>query len=427
MDYKNTLDYLLNIPMFQSIGASAYNPSLDKITMLCEELDSPHLQLKTIHIAGTNGKGSTSNLIASVLEAKGLKTALYTSPHLIDFRERMTINGEMIPEKEVVSFVCENRETINRLSPSFFEVTTAMAFWWFTKCKVDIAVIECGLGGKFDATNIITPIVSIITNISKDHTAILGDTLSKIAIEKSGIIKPTIPVVVGEWDLETSLEIISVAKQKQSESFIASQRYTLIDNNIVDGVQKIRYNLLTDGNIVEISTNLLGAYQCKNVATALTALDVLDEYAKDINIDIKDIEKGFLACRLKGRYQQIGSNPRIICDTGHNEAGISSVARQLSQEKYNKLWIIIGMVADKDVDSILTLLPKDANYVFTKPSVARALSVEELSSKAALQGINGESFQSVEAALNHVKQNASAEDLIYVGGSTFVVADLIKL
>ncbi|MEG1648827.1 MAG: folylpolyglutamate synthase/dihydrofolate synthase family protein [Rikenellaceae bacterium] len=425
MKYNEALDYLLAIPMFQNVGSEAYNPSLDTIEKLCHEIGDVHRKFRSVHVAGTNGKGSVTHLIASVLGEAGYKVGLYTSPHLLDFRERIKVSSEMISEDGVCEFVDSYKSLLDQLKPSFFEVTTAMAFWWFARQKVDVAVVEAGLGGRLDATNIIRPMVSVITNVSKDHCAILGDTIEKIAVEKSGIIKERVPVVLGEWDQQSAMVIIMKAKQMGSESFIASQRYKPLHSEVFDDCQAITYHSLLTDEQIEIKTDLKGLYQQKNIATALTTLDILNE-TTDINITLPNVMRGFMQSHLMARWQILGEKPTIICDTGHNEAGIGYVTKQLAALTYKKLYMVIGFVSDKDIVTILNLLPKDANYIFTKSSVARALPEDKLRDMASAAALVGTTAANVTEAVKMAREMADKDDVIYIGGSTFTVADALK-
>jgi dihydrofolate synthase/folylpolyglutamate synthase len=404
--YQETIDFLFNsLPEFQRVGASAYKVGLGNALLLDEHLGSPHQYYNTIHVDGTNGKGSTSHLLAAVLQSAGYRVGLYTSPHLKDFRERIRVNGEPVSESYVVDFVNENKAFLDKIRPSFFEMTSAMAFSYFAEQKVDVAIIEVGLGGRLDSTNIITPILSIITNISLDHTGLLGDTPAKIAAEKAGIIKPNIPVVIGEWTDETRPVFEQKAEEMNVNLQFANSKY--VNSNVEIG--------------------LLGSYQKKNTATVLTAIDVL----RRMNFDISDndIRKGFKEVKaltgLQGRWQITGTNPLIICDTGHNEAGIAYIVRQLRETPHEKLHIVFGVVKDKDVSSILALLPKNAQYYFTKADGSRSLDEKELLIKAKSFGLRGRGYVSVKKAFDDAKKNAGKDDLIFVGGSTFVVAEIL--
>ena len=406
MTYSETLKYLYaQTPMFQQKGTSAYKEGLENTFFLDEYFEHPHRHYKTIHVAGTNGKGSTSHLLASILQCAGYKVGLYTSPHLKDFRERIRVNGVMISEQRVVDFVAQNKEIIEKRYLSFFELTTALAFLYFFEEKVDVAIIEAGLGGRLDCTNIIQPELSIITNVSFDHVSILGDTLEKIAKEKSGIIKKNIPVLIGECKDE-NIKNIFVEKAKENDAPICfAQNYESL----------------------EIPCELKGIYQEKNKHTVMVAFTLLLQLG--FNLADSDLRNGFQQViertGLQGRWQEISYQPRIVCDTGHNEAGISEVVKQLGEEKYEKLRIVFGMVNDKDISSVLSILPKNAIYYFTKAQIPRALSEVELQQKAKKYNLNGESFSSVKQALDKAKEDASSNDLIFVGGSNFVIAEII--
>ncbi|MBO5975321.1 MAG: bifunctional folylpolyglutamate synthase/dihydrofolate synthase [Paludibacteraceae bacterium] len=406
MNYKETLQYLYaQTPMFQQKGTSAYKEGLDNTFFLDEYFNHPHQNYKTIHVGGTNGKGSTSHLLASVLQCAGYKVGLYTSPHLKDFRERIRVNGEMIPEQRVVDFVSQHKQMIEQRCLSFFELTTALAFLYFAEKEVDVAIVEVGLGGRLDCTNVIRPELSIITNVSFDHVSILGDTLEKIATEKSGIIKKNIPVLIGECKDE-NIKNIFIEKAKENDAPICfAQNYEYL----------------------EIPCELKGIYQEKNKHTLMVAFTLLLQLG--FNLADSDLRNGFQQViertGLQGRWQEISSQPRIVCDTGHNEAGISEVVKQLGEEKYEKLRIVFGMVNDKDISSVLSILPKNAIYYFTKAQIPRALSEVEIQQKAKKYNLNGESFSSVKQALDKAKEDASSNDLIFVGGSNFVIAEII--
>jgi len=426
MNYQETLNYLYaQLPMFHRIGAAALKNNLDNTIALDNYFEHPHKSYKTIHIAGTNGKGSVSHLLASIFQQAGFKTGLYTSPHLKDFRERIRINGEMIPEEDVTAFI-EDFLRLNKtpkIEPSFFELTMSMAFDYFRKENVDIAIVEVGLGGRLDSTNIITPEISVITNISFDHVNILGDTLEKIAAEKAGIIKENIPVVIGETQSETEQVFRNTAKSKNSEIRFADQEYLI--KNLNNGHFKV-FSAKTK-TTKEIELDLKGCYQQKNLATVLLTVDVLNE--KGFNLSEEIVKEALKSAAkntgLLGRWQQIGENPRIICDTGHNEGGITLVTQQLQNEKYEHLHIVFGMVNDKEIDKVLALLPKSATYYFTRASIERALDENELMLKASKYNLVGKSYSSTQKALEAAKENASTNDLIFVGGSTFIVAEVI--
>lgn len=426
MNYKDTIEYLFNCaPMFQNIGKAAYKEGLENTYKLDEYFNHPHRLFKTIHVAGTNGKGSCSHTIAAALQAAGYKTGLYTSPHLIDFSERIKINGEPIEKDFVIDFVENHKHFFEPIHPSFFELTTAMAFLYFAHKNVDVAVIEVGLGGRLDCTNIITPDLSIITNISLDHTQFLGNTLADIAYEKAGIIKNKIPVIIGEYTKETRSVFEKKAQEVHSDILFAE------DSNMI---KEYKYN--ENGHIIyqsplikDLDGELSGTYQVKNANTILNALYKLIELGYNINEE--NIRFAFkYVCEttgLMGRWQKLEEKPTIICDTGHNIGGIEYIAKQLSIMKYDKLHIVIGMVNDKDINGVLSLLPQKASYYFTQASVKRALPAEEIKELGNKHGLIGNAYKNVKEALDAAKQNASENDLIFVGGSTFIVADLIVL
>lgn len=423
--YEETLNWLYaQLPMFSRIGAAAYKPGLETSIELDEFLGSPHQQFRSIHIAGTNGKGSTSHMIASMLQAQGYKTALYTSPHLIDFRERMKINGQMIPKEEVVAFIEKWRKSTFKRNPSFFELTMMMAFDWFAKEKVDYAVIEVGMGGRLDSTNIITPLLSIITNISFDHTQFLGDTLEKIAGEKAGIIKKGIPAVIGEV---SSLRKVfeDRAKEVDTELIFAEETNDIISAEWQPEGWKIKTD---DFGVLEIP--LGGDYQLKNIGTVLAGVKKLKEQGVKIDSEsiiagLKDVIKN---TGLAGRWQILNKSPLTICDTGHNEAGLRYNMAQLKKiraKKSGTLRMLIGFVNDKDVEHIAALFPKDATYYFSQASIPRAMPVECVAEIFGKHGIKGREYKTVEEAYNAIVNESQEDDLIYIGGSTFIVADLL--
>ena len=404
MTYQDTIIWMFSqLPMYQRQGKSAYKADLKNTLLLADHLKNPEHQIKTIHVAGTNGKGSTSHMLASILQEAGYKVGLFTSPHLKDFRERIKINGVEISKAFVIGFIKRNKTFLESQSLSFFEMTSGMAFDYFAKQKVDIAIIEVGLGGRLDSTNIITPEVSVITNIGLDHTQFLGNTLKAIAFEKAGIIKPHVPVVIGETQDETTLVFNDVAKENQSDIFFAD---TLIN--------KI------------FPSDLKGLYQQKNIKTVLQTINILK---KPFSINEKHIKSGLLHVvkntGLQGRWQILQQQPKIICDTAHNREGLSYVVKQIEQESFNQLHIVFGVVNDKDLDSILDILPKHARYYFCKPDVPRGMNVDVLKDVFINSGFKGKSYSDVYEALKNAKQEATDNDLIYVGGSTFVVAEII--
>ncbi|WP_316805572.1 folylpolyglutamate synthase/dihydrofolate synthase family protein [Pedobacter nototheniae] len=429
MNYQQTLDFLYTkLPMFTRVGASAFKKDLTNTIALCEALDNPQNKFKTIHVAGTNGKGSTSHMLASVLQAQGYKTGLYTSPHLKDFRERIRINGKMMAKTEVCSFVQQQKQLIEKLEPSFFEVTVAMAFDYFAKHEVDIAVIEVGLGGRLDSTNIITPEISVITNISMDHTNMLGNTLTEIAGEKAGIIKRGIPAVIGETQNESSVVFINKAKETGSEIIFADQQLKAKNIAVKNGKLSLSVYHENDLKYNKLQSDLTGIYQPKNIITVLETLEILNQKTQ-IKTNTEGIYNGLKQVKkltgLQGRWQTLGKNPLIICDTGHNEAGITEVVKNIGLTPYKNLHFVFGMVKDKDISKVLSLLPKEATYYFCKPDLERGLAADELRQQAAAFGLKGDVFNSVAEAKAAAVSNAVKEDLVFIGGSTFVVAESI--
>jgi len=424
MNYSETLQYIYErLPLFQIVGVSAYKTGIESMLAFDDRLGNPHRSFPTIHIGGTNGKGSTAHTIASVLQASGYKTGLFTSPHLKDFRERIRVNGIPVSEEFVIDFVEKHKDYFDVVFPSFFEVNVAMTFDYFRQEKVDVAVIEVGLGGRLDSTNIITPKLSVITNISLDHTNILGNTPQLIAHEKAGIIKPGIPVVIGEAEGEVRQIFEETAAEKNSPIFFAeSLPIEYLGQETIDDIPVQSFCI--EENIV--STPLLGIYQKKNIRTAWMAVKMMQSVG--FNLTQESIKEGFLRVieltGLQGRWQKLQENPTVICDTGHNEAGISHIVEQLKNTPHDTLRMVIGMVNDKDIDHILPLLPKEAVYYFTKAAIARALPENELKEKAEKFGLYGTSYPSVPEAFEMAKKEASSNDLVFVGGSTFVVAEL---
>lgn len=429
--YQEVLDYLYSqLPMFQRNGPAAYKDNLDNTIQLDSMFGHPHRSFKTVHVAGTNGKGSVSHMLASVFQDAGYKTGLYTSPHLKDFRERIRVNGEMISEEAVVQFTgnyLKKNET-KKLEPSFFELTVSMAFDYFRTMQVDIAVIEVGLGGRLDSTNIITPEVSVITNISFDHMALLGDTLPKIAGEKAGIIKTGIPVVVGESSAVTDQVFQEAARKAHTLIDFADQEYQANYSMLTtNGKQSLN---IEKNEIVfyhDLQIDLLGIYQRHNVPTVLKTIDILNEKGWDLSE--KSIRSGLKNTiqntGLLGRWQIIGNNPLVICDTGHNPAGIRIVMEQINQTVFKELHMIIGMVNDKDQNEVLSLLPKNAHYYFTKASIPRATEPEVLASQAIRFGLKGNCYNTVREAVSAALANADKNDLVFIGGSNFVVAEVL--
>jgi dihydrofolate synthase / folylpolyglutamate synthase len=424
MTYGETLNYLYaNLPMFQRVGSVAYKKDLTNTLALCAELGNPHLKFKSIHIAGTNGKGSSSHMLAAILQTAGYKTGLYTSPHLKEFTERIRINGIEINQEFVIDFVERITPAINRIQPSFFEITVAMAFDYFATEQVDIAVIETGLGGRLDSTNVITPLVSLITNISWDHKDILGDTLQKIASEKAGIIKRGVPVIISESQPEVEPVFESKAHDSVCNISIASERYKV--NRVAPGT----YEVACKDQYETYALDLLGSYQAKNIKGVLAVVDEMQKQGFRIsNHHVKlGLKSTTTLTGLKGRWQKIGDNPLTICDTGHNEAGIKEILGQINEMKFNKLHWVFGVVKDKDISAILQLLPKDATYYFCQASIPRAMPANELKEQALLVGISGQVINNVNQAIALARMNSLSNDLILVGGSTFVVAEIENL
>ena len=405
MTYQDTLNWMFSqLPMYQRQGKTAFKKDLSNTLKLAEHLNNPENKFKSVHVAGTNGKGSTSHILASVLQEAGYKVGLYTSPHLKDFRERIKINGQEVSKHFVIGFIKRNKDFFEANKLSFFEMTVGMAFDYFAKQNIDIAVVEVGLGGRLDSTNIVTPEVSIITNIGLDHTQFLGDTLEAIAFEKGGIIKPNIPVVIGETQKETAPVFKSLAKSCDSEILFADQ--------LVSEVYK---------------SDLMGSYQSKNIKTVVQTVKQLQ--GKGFKISNKNLKQGLLKVvkntGLLGRWQILKERPKVVCDTGHNREGLIYVMQQLSNETFESLHIVFGVVNDKDLRYILDLLPKKATYYFCKPNIPRGLDAEELQQTFSSYKLKGRAYKSVNEAYNSALNNARKDDFIYVGGSTFVVAEII--
>lgn len=410
--------------MFQRVGASAYKADLTNTLALCEALGNPQRKFKSLHVAGTNGKGSTSHMLASILQSAGYKTGLHTSPHLKEFTERIRINGLDVSQKFVVDFTNRMKPHIEAIQPSFFEISVVMAFEYFASQQVDVAVIEVGLGGRLDSTNVITPVVSVITNIGYDHKDILGDTLEKIAGEKAGIIKPHVPVVVSERQAEVEKVFIEKAKHEGTELLFASDVYQATQSdNLFEITKNDRVYVST------LSLPLKGNYQEKNLPGVLKAVDVLNENGFAISRKqlVMGLEKTVIQTGLKGRWQQLGNGPLMICDTGHNADGVRKVVEQIRQQKFGKLFMIWGMVKDKEPDEVLKLLPNEAYYYFCQASIPRAMEAAVLHQRAAAFGLSGEVEPDVNKAIEKAKRQASPDDFIFIGGSTFVVAEIENL
>jgi dihydrofolate synthase/folylpolyglutamate synthase len=426
MTYAETLDYLYNkLPMFSRVGSVAFKKDLTNTIALCEHLGNPHKKIKSIHVGGTNGKGSVSHMLASIFQTSGYKTGLYTSPHLYDFRERIKLDGEMISEEYVMHFIEEIKPLIEKIEPSFFEITVAMAFHYFAEQKVDIAIIEVGLGGRLDSTNIITPELSIITNIGWDHTNLLGNSLEEIAFEKAGIIKKTIPVVIGETLPETKSVFEKAAKEKGSpmhfaEDFLKEDRFK-IGKEFLNTCYK-----QNDGSSLQVQTDLTGIYQVKNIRTVLTALSVLKSSEWKLDSATTALQQVKKRTGLSGRWEVIHEKPTVVLEVAHNKEGIQQMLYHIEQLSFDHLHIIIGTVKDKDVEQVLALLPPGANYYFTQAHIPRALAAEELQEKSSGFKLIGEKYENVNLALQDALQKASGEDLIIVCGSIFLVAEVKK-
>lgn len=429
MNYTETLNYLYTrLPMFSRTGASAITKDLANTWALCDMLGNPEQKFKSVHLAGTNGKGSTSHMLAAILQTAGYKTGLYTSPHLKDFRERIRINGQMISEQTVTDFVERYREEFEPISPSFFEITVGLAFDAFAREQVDIAIIETGLGGRLDSTNVITPLLSVITNIGWDHTDLLGNTLPLIAAEKAGIIKEGVPVIIGERQDELAGVFLNKSTEQRAPIHFASDEWEV---KIKGGIVNRQLNVLVTNNLKpklhNLQLDLTGSYQLKNIKTVLSAVEELcrqgfvitDKHVKTALAQVKNLTG------LRGRWDVISEQPLIICDTGHNPDGIQEVLKNIAATPCEKLHMVIGMVSDKDSSKVLSLLPKNAIYYFCKPDIPRGLDADELKNKAGGYDLHGQSYPSVTAALSAAQSKAGIADLIFVGGSTFVVAEVI--
>lgn len=424
MNYQETIEYLFNsTPVFEKVGAKAYKPGLQTTETLDKHFGHPHRQFKSIHVAGTNGKGSCSHTLAAILQSEGYKVGLFTSPHLVDFRERIRVNGECISEQYIIDFVKEERSFFEPLHPSFFELTTALAFKYFAEQKVDIAIIEVGLGGRLDCTNIITPILSIITNISKDHTQFLGNTLAEIAGEKAGIIKPGVPVIIGE-DLPETRSVFQQKAQKENAPIIFAQDENQQEVQKAEHINgKMEYTTRTWG---KLTGELCGDYQAKNMNTILNAvkyLTLIKNKGTSIKYGISHVTE---LTGLMGRWQKIQDKPLVICDTGHNVGGWQYLAPQIKAQACRQLRIVFGMVDDKDVTTVMKMLPKDAIYYWTQATTKRAIKVEKIAELGTSLGLNGNVYPSVNKAFKAAQADAAEDDFIFVGGSSYIVADFLS-
>jgi len=439
MTYPETIRYLYSqLPLFTRDGPSAYKADLTNTIELCRRLGNPQNQFKSVHVAGTNGKGSTSHMLAAILQVAGFKTGLYTSPHLKDFRERIRINGQMIPEQQVTDFVAAHRSDFDEIKPSFFEMTVALAFDIFARQQVDIAIVEVGLGGRLDSTNIVSPLLSVITNIGWDHMNMLGNTLQLIAGEKAGIIKPGVPVIIGEYQPEVADIFVDKANLEKSPLTFASELFEVGDQRLEIGDQRLGLDTeeflevyitpTPDSRLktLDLKLDLPGIYQLKNIKTVLAAVDELrqgfiitDEHIKTALRQVKTLTG------LHGRWEMLNKKPLTICDTGHNPEGIREVLKNIAAVHYRHLHFVIGVVNDKDISQILSMLPRDALYYFCKPDIPRGLEAESLKQKAESMGLKGETYPSVKAAFDTAQKNADDNDLVFIGGSTFVVAEVV--
>ncbi len=431
MNYHQTLEYLFSqLPMFQRIGQAAYKANLNNTLALCEILGNPQNSFKSIHIAGTNGKGSTSHLLASILQTKGLKVGLYTSPHLKDFRERIKINGKNISRRYVIDFVKKYKKALESIEPSFFEMTFGMAIKYFSEEKIDIAIMETGMGGRLDSTNVIYPILSVITNIGMDHSKFLGNTKEKIAVEKAGIIKQNTPVIIGETQENIDTIFENIAEINGSEIFFADQKYSAANITFTGKENaKLILDIYRNNKLFfkNLRCPLLGNYQAKNIVTVFQVVELLKRKGYDIrkNNLKKAINDVIKTTGITGRWQVISKDPRTICDIGHNVDGIAEIVNQLNKTHFDKLHFVLGMVDDKEISNVLFLLPKKAVYYFCKADVPRGLSTKVLAEKAKSAGLSGEAYTSVNEALKAAQKAAKEKDLVFVGGSTFVVAEVV--
>lgn len=430
MNYNQTLEFLFTaLASYQQKGPEAYKPGLERISAFCKHLGNPQRNFFTIHVAGTNGKGSVSHILASVLQQAGYRTGLYTSPHLRDFRERILVDGEMIPKQKIVNFVNKHRECMMQLDLSFFEMTTAMAFDYFAQTDVEVAVIETGLGGRLDATNVIVPQVSVITNIGLDHTALLGDTLEKIAAEKAGIIKKSIPVVIGEKNDACDHVFEQTAAAQKSKLVYAEDAFVCITHQTAHDRQQFVLRRRRDDKRFALELDLTGNYQVHNLLTAIATIDLLHEETP-LTISERALRTGLrhaaASTMLLGRWQKLSDRPLTVCDTGHNAHGIRYVAEQLRTTPHRRLYCVLGFVHDKDLTQVLPLLPREATYLFTQPGVERALPACELAAQAAMYGLEGETLPSTAEALARARELAGKEDMIFIGGSNFVVGEILE-
>ena len=429
MNYNETLDFLFtSMPSFQRVGGDAYKPGLERITSFCQHLGNPQRNFYTIHVAGTNGKGSVSHMLASILQQAGYRTGLFTSPHLTDFRERIRVDGEMIPKQKVVNFVDKHESKMRELDLSFFEMTAAMAFDYFDQSDVEVAVIETGLGGRLDATNLIVPILSVVTNIGMEHTEFLGDTIEKIAAEKAGIIKKSVPVVIGQRSDEYNHVFEGRAAELHSRVIYAEEAWQLnAVEHFDDDNQHFSLTRMRDNRTYELDVDLLGDYQRHNIVTACAAADFLAEETP-LTISRRAFRQGLATVvettGLMGRWQVLGHEPYMVCDTGHNADGIKYVAKQLEDLECDRLFCVIGFAKEKDLNKIIGLLPRKAHYIFTRAQIDRARNIEDIAAAADAIGLDYECVATVREAILHAKSLAGTDDAIFIGGSNFVVAEI---
>jgi dihydrofolate synthase/folylpolyglutamate synthase len=430
MTYPQALEYLYaRLPMYQRIGPAAYKPSLDNTIRIMEVLGKPHTKIKTLHVAGTNGKGSSSHMLAAILQQAGYKTGLYTSPHLVDFRERIKINGKMIPKNCVVDFIEKYKQPFEDIAPSFFEWTVGLALDYFAQEEVDVAIMEVGLGGRLDSTNIITPKACLITNISMDHMNLLGDSIEKISKEKAGIIKPKVPVVISQYQSESAGVFSAMAREMKSPIEFADKNYRVVSSKLVKDVLVAEITDKRNGQTEKYELDLTGKYQLKNLLGVLNMIGFIEKagFILEPSHVKKALSQVMKLTSLSGRWQKLSDKPLVIADTGHNEDGIKQVLENIESTEFNKLHFVIGTVNDKDIESILKLLPKKATYYFVKADIPRALPAEELAAKAGKHKLMGKTYPTVEAGLKAAKKAALKSDLIFIGGSTFVVGDALAL
>lgn len=429
MNYQETTDYLFNtVPSYQNEGKSAYKENLDNTEALMKIMDQPHRKFKCIHVAGSNGKGSVSHILAAIFQSCGHKTGLYTSPHLLDFRERVRIDGKMISEDAVVDFVAQHQEAFEEIKPSFFEMTVALAFDTFAKEEVDIAIIETGLGGRLDSTNVITPEAAVITNISMDHANILGDTLPKIAHEKAGIIKQDVPTILGDMDKELLSVFMEVAKEKNSPLTFSNEEYRVVTQKVSSSLSNYTYN--KQGKYFSLESDLAGRYQAGNIATALSVIDVLDQ-REDIKLPrgrvLKALKTVAMRTGLRGRWETLQQKPLWIADTAHNEAGIELLMQQISQLPHRKKFVIYGCVDDKDIERIFSLFDTKCHYIFTQSKSKRSLFESHLLTQGEKMRLSCQGAETVSQAIEIAKKSATKDDAVIICGSTFVVADALQV